>query len=155
MFDLSWLLLKFYIPSCCRAENDLGTQMHQIPGWEEAAAQLLRGIKWNKSNMSCCPITHKMLDGTKLPAGSPREKKTKSAHSPWREHSDTIWGKSGIVYKELYLESLHWMLLLRIPIFTPTLHLANKKTNSQRPVDVKALIENNNININLNNYISK
>ena len=107
MFDLSWLLLKFYIPSCCRAENDLGTQMHQIPGCEEAAAQLSRGIKWNKSNMSCCPITHKMLDGTKLPAGSPWEKKTKSAHSPWREHSDTIWGKSGIVYKELYLESLH------------------------------------------------
>ena len=48
-----------------------------------------------------------MLDGTKLPAGSPWEKKTKSAHSPGREHSDTIWGKSGIVYKELYLESLH------------------------------------------------
>ena len=30
MFDLSWLLLKFFIPSRCRAENDLGTQMHQI-----------------------------------------------------------------------------------------------------------------------------
>ena len=112
----------------------LGHKCIKSGGWEEAGAQLSRGIKWNKSNMSCCPITHKMLDGTKLPAGSPREKKTKSAHSPWREHSDTIWGKSGIVYKELYLESLHWMLLLRIPIFTPTLHLVNKKTKSQSPV---------------------
>ena len=47
------------------------------------------------------------------------------------------------------------MLLLRIPIFTPTLHLVNEKTNSQSPADVRALLENNNININLNNYISK
>ena len=34
------------------------------------AAQLLRRrIKWNKSNMSRCPITHKMPDGTKLDVG--------------------------------------------------------------------------------------
>ena len=39
--------------------------------WEErGGAQLLRSIKWNKSNMSGCPITHKMPDGTKLAAGS-------------------------------------------------------------------------------------
>ena len=82
----------------------LWTQLHQImaPMGGGSRAQLLRSIKWNKSNMSGCPITNKMPDGTKLAAVAgcsmhgKRKEKNKSGHLPKRKTFRHNWLPSSI-----------------------------------------------------------
>ena len=67
--DFHFWKMVFSVCSCWVFWTQLQQQIiAAVRGWR--AAQLLRRrIKWNKSNMSRCPITHKMPDGTKLDVG--------------------------------------------------------------------------------------